>query len=150
MGFCGDADKNQVTINGQSALVLASSPNALTVLPPPDPPAGLAEVSAACGKLEAARFKVVFVTLKLEADTSPVKPGQVRMLRVGVGGTQEKILLEARNLAPDIADLEGGNPVRSASSGGEKNAAEFRVTGKKRGRFLISIRLVPVMAKPAR
>src|SRR2546428_6936509 len=34
--FCGDADANQVTIAGQPALVLASSPVALVVLPPPD------------------------------------------------------------------------------------------------------------------
>src|ERR1700736_5080076 len=33
-GFCGDADANQVTIGGQSALVLASSPTSLDVLPP--------------------------------------------------------------------------------------------------------------------
>src|SRR5882762_8178883 len=35
-GFCGDADGNQVTIAGQPAIVLASSPTALVVLPPPD------------------------------------------------------------------------------------------------------------------
>lgn len=149
-GFCGDADKNLVKIDGRPALVLASSPDALTVLPPLDPPTGLAEVSVACGMQEAAPFKVLFVTLKLEADTSPVKPGQMRTLRVGVGGTQEKISLEARNLAPDVADLEGGSPGRVSSSGGETNAAEFHVAGKKRGSFLISIRLVPVLAKPVR
>src|SRR5579859_5316402 len=33
-GFCGDADKNSVSVGGQPAFVLASSPNALTVLPP--------------------------------------------------------------------------------------------------------------------
>jgi len=149
-GFCGDADKNQVTVNGQQALVLASSPNALTILPPPEPPTGLAEVSVACGKQEAVHFKVLFVTLKLEADASPLQPGQKRTLKVNVGGTQEKIPLEARNLAPEIAELDGGNPERSSSSGGEANTAEFHVTGKKHGSFLISIRLVPAMAKPFR
>ncbi|HWZ96707.1 MAG TPA: IPT/TIG domain-containing protein [Candidatus Dormibacteraeota bacterium] len=149
-GFCGDADKNQVTINGQAALVLAASPNALTVLPPLEPPTGFTEVSVACGKQEPAQFKMLFVVLKLEADTSPLQPGQKRTLRVGVAGTQEKIQLEARNLAPDIADLEGGNPARVYSSGAPENSAEFQVTGKKRGNFLISIRLVPVMARPVR
>jgi hypothetical protein len=149
-GFCGDADKNVVTIDGQPVLVLASSPNALTILPPLDPPSGLAEVMVTCGKQEAARFKVAFVVLKLEADTSPLLPGQKRTLHVEIAGSQEKIQLEARNLAPDIAELEGGNPVRVLSSGEAANKAEFHVTGKKHGSFLISIRLIPVMAKPAR
>src|SRR5262249_45486420 len=33
-GFCGDADTNRVTIGGKLALVLASSPTSLLVLPP--------------------------------------------------------------------------------------------------------------------
>jgi hypothetical protein len=149
-GFCGDADKNEVTIGGQPALVLASSPDSLVVLPPLNPPTGLAEVSVACGKQESAQFKVLFVVLKLEADTSPLQPGQKRTLRVSVEGTKEKLQLEARNLAPDIADLADGNPMRAFSSGEAENVAEFQVTGKKRGKFLISIRLVPVMGKPVR
>ncbi len=132
-GFCGDAE-----------------PDSLVVLAPIDPPIGLTEVSVACGKQEAAGFKVLFVVLKLEADTSPLQPGQRRSLRVRVEGTQEKLQLEARNLAPDVADLVGGNPVKAVSSGEAENVAEFQVTGKKHGRFLISIRLVPVMAKPPR
>ncbi|GAC1636996.1 MAG: hypothetical protein NVS9B14_16500 [Candidatus Acidiferrum sp.] len=149
-GFCGDADKNEVKIGGQSALVLASSPDALVILPPVDAAPGFAEVSVSCGKQAAAQFKVLFVELKLEADTSALQPEQKRTLRVTVAGTQEKIPLEARNLSPEIANLVGGNVARTASSGGEANVAEFFVTGKKRGKFLISIRLVPTMAKPQR
>ena len=149
-GFCGDADKNEVTIGGQAALVLASSPHSLVILPPLDPPAAPVEVSVACAKQEPARFNLLFVALKLSADTSPLQPGQKRTLRVSVTGTQEKLQLEARNLAPDIADLAGGNPVKTFSSGDAENIAEFQVIGKKRGKFLISIRLVPVMAKAPR
>jgi hypothetical protein len=149
-GFCGDADKNEVTIAGQSALVLASSPDSLVILPPLDPPVGPSEVSVACGKQEPARFNLLLVTLKLSADTSPLQPGQKRTLRVSVVGTQEKLQLEARNLAPDIADLAGGDPVKTFSSGDAENIAEFQVIGKKRGKFLISIRLVPVVVKPPR
>ena len=148
-GFCGDADKNTVTVGGEPALVLASSPNALTVLPPLDTQPGEAEVMVSCGKQEPARFKLVLVSLRMQADTSPLQPGQERTLRVSVTGTQEKIQLEARNLAADIAELAGGNPARAFTAGGTKNSAEFKVTGKKRGNFLISIKLLPVMAKPA-
>lgn len=149
-GFCGDADKNEVMIGGQPALVLASSPNALTVLPPMDLEGGTAEVQVTCGKHQTAPIRILFVTLKLEADTSALQAGQKRTLRVSVAGTQEKIPLEARNLAPEICELSGGSPARVSSSGGAENSAEFQVTGKKHGNFLISIRLVPAMGKPQR
>ncbi|HYL86919.1 MAG TPA: hypothetical protein VE263_22030 [Candidatus Angelobacter sp.] len=76
------------------------------------------------------------------------KPGEHRTLTVRVHGTTSKIPLEARNLAPDIADLTGGNPVRASSSGEKENLARFEVTGRKNGSFLISIHLVPVLARP--
>jgi len=147
-GFCGDADKNTVTVGGQPAFVLASSPNALTILPPLDSAAGETEVTVSCGKQEQARFKLTLVSLRLEADTSPLQPGQERTLRVSVNGTREKIQLEARNLAAEVAELAGGNPARGFTSGGVENSVEFKVTGKKRGNFLISIKLLPMMIKP--
>lgn len=150
-GFCGDADANQVAIADHSALVLASSPVALTVLPPPELEPGPAKVTVSCAKRGAPAFSVAFVELELQADSSPLKRGEHRTLAVRVRGTAEKISLEARNLAPDVAELAGGNPVRRLSSGGEdENAAEFEVVGKKNGTFLISIRLVPTLGRPDR
>jgi hypothetical protein len=147
-GFCGDADANQVTIAGQPAIVLASSPTALVVLPPPDSQAGSAAVQVSCANREAAAFSVMFVGLELEADSSPLRPGEHRSLTVRVRGTTAKIALEARNLAPEIAELSGGNLVRGSSSGGAENLAKFEVLGRKNGSFLISIRLVPSLGRP--
>ncbi len=146
--FCGDADANQVTIAGQSAMVLASSPTALVVLPPPDLQPGGAVVEVSCAKRKAPPFSLTLVGLELEADASPLKPGEHRTLAVRVRGTAAKIALEARNLAPDIADLTGGNPVRASSSGGAENLAKFEVVGRTNGSFLISIRLVPFLGRP--
>lgn len=150
-GFCGDADANQVAIADHGALVLASSPVVLTVLPPAELGAGPAKVTVSCAKRDAPGFTVVFVELELQADSSPLKRGEHRTLTVRVRGTAERISLEARNLAPDVAELQGGNPVRRLSSGGEdENAAAFEVAGKKNGTFLISIRLVPALGRPDR
>ena len=146
--FCGDADANQVTIAGQSAIVLASSPAGLVVLPAPDLQAGAAEVQVSCAKRQSEAFSVTFVGLEMEADSSPLKPGEHRALTVRVRGTTSKIALEARNLAPEIAGLSGGNPVRAFSSGGADNLAKFEVLGQKNGSFLISIRLVPSPGRP--
>lgn len=146
-GFCGDADANQIMIADQSALVLASSPLSLMVLPPMELPPGPAKVKVSCAKRDAPEFTVLFVELSLQADSSPLKRGEHRTLTVRVSGTTEKISLEARNLAPDVAELVGGNPVRRFSSGEEENTARFEVVGRKNGTFLISIRLVPNLEK---
>ena len=91
---------------------------------------------------------MAFAALDLEADSSALKPGEHRALTVRVRGTTAKIALEARNLAPEIAELSGGNPMRLLSSGGAENFARFDLIGKKNGSFLISIRLVPSLARP--
>jgi hypothetical protein len=148
-GFCGDADANQVTIAGQPAMVLASSPASLVVLPPQDLQPGGAAVEISCAKHQSPAFSVTFVGLDLEADSSPLKPGEHRALTVRVRGTTAKIALEAGNLAPEVAELTGGNPVRAYSSGGAENLGKFEVVGRKNGSFLISIRLAPNLARPA-
>lgn len=147
-GFCGDADANRVTIAGQPALVLASSPAALVLLPPDELSPGPATVEISCAKRQARDFPVTFADLALKADTSPLKPGERRTLTVRVRGTTEKVSLEARNLAPRIAELAGGNPVGRLSSGGGENVAHFEVIGQKSGNFLIAIRLVPSLEAP--
>ena len=147
-GFCGDADANQITIADRGALVLASSPVSLVVLPPMELPPGPAKVKVSCAKRDAPDFAVLFVGLDLQADSSTLKQGEHRTLTVRVSGTTEKISLEARNLAPEVAELVGGNPVRRFSSGEEENVAQFEVIGRKNGTFLISIRLVPTLDRP--
>jgi hypothetical protein len=147
-GFCGDADANQVTVAGQSALVLASSPASLVVLPPAELQAGPAAVEISCAKNTAQPFLTIFIALELEADSSPLKAGEHRTLTVRVRGTNSQITLEGKNLAPEIAELTGGTAVKQASSGGPKNFAQFEVVGRKNGSFLISIRLVPQFSRP--
>jgi hypothetical protein len=147
-GFCGDADANQVSIAGQPAIVLASSPTSLVVLPPAELQPGVALLEISCAKRQSPSFSVTFVELALQADSSALKAGEHRVLAVRVRGTEAKIALEARNLAPEIAELSGGNPARASSSGGEENVAKFEVVGRKNGSFLISIRLVPSAGRP--
>jgi hypothetical protein len=105
-------------------------------------------VEVSCAKRQAAPFSVTFVGLELEADSSPLKPGEHRALTVRVRGTTAKIALEARNLAPEIAELSGGNPARASSSGGDENVAKFEVVGRQNGSFLISIRLALSAGRP--
>lgn len=146
--FCGVADANQVSISGGAALILASSPTSLVLLPPLDLPPGRASVDIACGKQNGPPLEVVFVALELKADASPLTPGVHRALTVQVRGTRGKVELEATNLAPEVAELVGGNPLRVSSSGGAENLAHYEVIGRKGGNFLISIRLLVPQSRP--
>jgi hypothetical protein len=141
-GFCGTADANHITISGEPVFVLASSPTSLVILPPADLQPGRASVDLSCRKLFGPPLEVVFVALSLEADSSPLTPGVHRILTVRVSGTREKVELEAKNLAPGIASLTGGNVVRASTSGDWENLAHFEVIGRKRGSFQIAIRLL--------
>ncbi len=147
-GFCGDADANRVTIGGIPALVLASSPAYLAVLPPLEMDPGPASVQVRCGQKTSDAFTVVFVALELEAKSSTLAPGEHRTLQVHITGSVSKISLEARNLAPEIADLKGGAVVRANSTGGKENTASFELSGKQRGSFVISIRLLSPPSTP--
>jgi hypothetical protein len=147
-GFCGDADANHVTIGGYPALVLASSPAYLAALPPEDLHAGPAEVKVSCGQKTSAAFTLNFVALELEASNAALAPGEHRPVMARVKGSALKVNLEARNLAPDVAELQGGAFVRALSSGGENNVAKFELVGKQRGSFVISIRLVSPTGAP--
>lgn len=147
-GFCGDADTNRITVAGQPALVLAASPATLIVLPPANLNPGPAKIELTCVKRAAPAFSINFVELELEADSSPLTPGKHRALSVHVRGTASKVTLEARNLAPDIAELAGGNPARVTTPGGTDNSARFDLVGRTKGNFLVSIRLIPFMGLP--
>jgi len=113
------------------------------VLPPPDLEPGRAEIEVSCAKQPASRFSITFLDLSLNADSSPLAPGERRTLTVNVRGTAAKVPLEAHNLSPRVAELGGGNPARASSSGGAENAAHFELIGRERGNFQISVRLLP-------
>ena len=147
-GFCGDADRNTVGIGARKGLVLAASPKSLLVLPPQELGVGPEEVSIACGKEVSRAFHVTFVSLTLDAEGGALAPEQHRTLKVHIQGTTAKVMVEARNLAPEVVELTGGKSVKSISSGGEENQAEFQITGKQHGNMLISMRLVPLMTAP--
>jgi hypothetical protein len=147
-GFCGDADANHVTIGGLPALVLASSPLSLAVLPPLDLEPGPAQVKLTCGQKVTEPFTMVFVRLALETSSGTLAPGERRALVVRAWGTSEKVNLEARNLAPDVAELVGGATVRASTSGGSNNMAKFELAGKTHGSFVISIRLLAPLSPP--
>jgi hypothetical protein len=142
-GFCGQADENRVQVGGKAGLVLASSPAYLIVLPPEDLAPGTSPVEISCGQQSSGPFSVSFVELSVEANSSPLAPGEHRALTVRIHGSDSKVPLQARNLAPAVASLAGGNGGQIASTGGADNIARFDLIGKARGSFAVAIQVVP-------
>jgi hypothetical protein len=147
-GFCGVADANRVTFDNQPGFVLAASPAYLAVIPPADMNPGPSQVQVTCGQKTDQPFIVVLVALDLEASSAPLTPGEHRTLTVHVKGSTAKVSLEARNLAPGVAELQGGVSARAVSSGGAENTARFELVGKQHGSFVISIRLISPATPP--
>jgi hypothetical protein len=150
-GFCGEADWNKVMMGGLPGLVIAASPASLAVVPSPEQAPGPASVEIACGQKKLQPFTVVFVNLELEANSAPLAPGEHRQVMVRIKGSTAKLRLEARNLAPDVAELPGGGKtMRMMSTGSAENVAKLELIGKTKGSFVISIRLVAVPEMPQR
>ena len=147
-GFCGDADSNQVMMGDKQTIVLASSPVSMTVLAPLEQQNGAVTVKVSCGKQTAPEFSITLVSLELKADSAAMTPGEKRVLTVQVHGSAARVTLEARNLAPEMASLNEKVLVRATSSGGAENIVRFELLGKKRGNFMISIRLIPSLFTP--
>jgi len=139
-----------VTVGGQPALVLAASPSALTVLPPLDSPTGTTEVSVTCGKQEPATIQIDSDRVEIGSGWFTAAAGTKASSSRQRDGNAGESSAGSAELGPEIAELAGGNPARVFSSGEPGNQAEFQVTGRQRGNFLISIRLVPALMKPLR
>ena len=109
-GFCGDADKNIVQVNGRTALVLAASSESMIILPPEELEPGPADVTAACNTGPASLAHLTFLALSLAADNTPLQPGQKRTLSVRIAGTQEKVkVLAIQEIARNMKEVRARN-----------------------------------------
>ncbi len=143
VGFRGEADVNHVTLAEQPALVLAASPVALVLLPGPRATVGPTQLLIEVGGRSPGPLPVTLVSLELTAPTKQFAQGEKGKLTVHVHGTSQRLVIEARNLTPDVIELPRGNVQRVTSSGGPLNVAEIELQGVRVGDFSLSVRLVP-------
>lgn len=142
-GFRGEADANRALLGDQPALVLAASPVALVLLPAPRTPEGPTQLVIEVGGRSPGPTPVTLVSLEVSATKKQLAPGEKGYLTMRVRGTDQRLVIEARNLAPEVVELTRGNLQRVTSSGGALNRAEIEMTGVRAGDFSISVRLVP-------
>jgi hypothetical protein len=143
-GFQGDAGANHVTLGGKAALVAAASTIALVVIPAPGLDAGPAQFTVESDGRSSGPLPVTLVSLELSASKERLAAKESGVLTVRVRGSSEPLVVEVRNLSPDLVALASGAVQQVTTSGGEDNTAEVKMRGLRPGDFLISARLVPL------
>lgn len=142
-GFRGEADANHAKLNGRPVLVLAASPVALVLLPGPRAAEGPAQLVIEAGGRSAVPVTVTLVSCELTGPKKQLAPGEKGKLTVHVRGTDQRLVMEARNLTPHVMEMPRGNLQRVTSSGGADNYAEIEMLGVRVGDFSVGVRIVP-------
>jgi len=142
-GFRGDANSVQVMLGSQPALVLASSPLSLVLLPHPRLKPGAAQLVLEVAGRSPGPVPITLVSLDILPLENALKPGEKGALTVRVRGTDQRLVIEARNQTPEVIQFQRGNVLRVPSSGGVVNDALIEIHALKAGDFSITARLVP-------
>ncbi len=142
-GFQGDAGADRVTLGGKAALVVAASTIALVVIPAPGLDAGPAQFTVESDGRSSGPLPVTLVSLELSASKERLAAKESGVLTVRVRGSSEPLIVEVRNLSPDLVALASGALQQVTTSGGEDNTAQVKMRGVRPGDFSISARLVP-------
>lgn len=146
-GFRGEVDGTRAWIRERLALVLAASPVALVILPPPGLEPGPAEFVLEAARARSDPVTLTLVALEITAKKSTLAPNEKGRLRIGVRGSGQRLELEVRNLTPELVSLEDdAEAVRVHTRGGSNNYAEVNLLGKAPGEFSVSARLLPALA----
>jgi hypothetical protein len=141
-GFRGAADSNQVYLNDDACLVVASSPVSLVVLPGPRVPVGNANLHITVAGIDAGQFPVSAVLLEFSGPAEAVNAGSSGRLILRAHGTTEPLILEVRNGSPGVIQLSKGNIQRLKTSGGDENIAPVEVKFVTGGNYSVSARLL--------
>lgn len=146
-GFRGEADQDVVSVGGEFAVVLASSPVSLVAVPAPETPIGTENVVVQVGGNARAETLSV-VDLRLFTDTTDITPGKKLNVTVRALGTERPLELEIRNLSPGTIKLPDHGAITVRTRGGPENAAMFSIQGIAAGGFSLAANLVARFGPP--
>lgn len=141
-GFRGDAESNHVTLGGQPALVLASSPECIVVLAPAQSMPGATVVSVKTPDHERTGTTAL-VSLQYESALPPLAAQKKSRLRVVAEGTRQPVLIRVHNETPGVLQFAHGDDQIARTSGGEINVADFEVDAIRSGNYSFRAQVVP-------
>jgi hypothetical protein len=146
-GFRGDAIGNRVQFHRDSALVLAASPRSLVILLGPRTDPGASELEIAVDQASARRT-VIALAVEFDAAGQSLAPATKSKLTVRVRGTDQPVLLQIQNLAPDVLQFLHGNDERSKTHAGVDNSALIDVRPVHEGDFSFRVRILSAQPQP--
>lgn len=141
-GFHGDADRNQVELDGKSAFVLAVSPTELVILASARTTPGTVQLAVKTGASEASA-EVTIVDVSTETMGGGVRPGKKAKLVLHVSRTTQSVGLDVRNMSPEIVEFKHGDREHVRTRGGTDNSATVEVKGLRAGEFWYAVTLEP-------
>jgi len=141
-GFRGEADANRVTMNGDRALVVASSPECLVVLPSPRATPGAAKLTVNSSGSDRSATTTL-VSLQFEAPQIAPVPGQRSELTVHVEGSDAPLNVTIQNETPGVLEFLKGDTQEVKTTGGSRNVAQVQVGAIRSGDYSFSARLIP-------
>jgi len=141
-GFHGDADRNQVELDGKRAFVLAASPTELVILASSKAVPGSVRLAVKTGKSEASA-QTALVDVLSDAIRDNVRPGKKGKLVLRITGTTQSVGLDVQNMSPEIVAFKHGARAHVRTSGGTDNSATIEVKGLRAGNFSYAATLEP-------
>jgi hypothetical protein len=140
-GFTGDIAKDSVTINGDTAFIVAASPECLVALPQSRTLIGSAkiQVDSTGGSLTATAN---LVALDFQPPSPPLVPGHKGKLLVRAEGTSNALRIIAENASPDVIHFVRGEAQQLRTSGGAQNVVPIEVQGVRSGDFSFHARIL--------
>jgi len=139
-GFRGDAEADRVHINGEPALVLASSPECLVVIASPKAAPGPAKVSVETPTAQREEMSTL-VALDFEPPKPALTPGKKGWLTVRVRGSEQPLHIVVQNETPGVLQFEKGDAQEVTTSGGAQNTAQIKVEAIRSGDFSFDARI---------
>jgi hypothetical protein len=141
-GFRGDADANRVTMNDDRALIVASSPECLVVLPSPRAVPGVAKLTVGSSGTQR-NATTTLVSLQFEAPQATPVPGQRSELTVHVEGSDAPLALTIQNETPGVLEFLKGDTQEVRTTGGSRNIAQVQTTAVRSGDYSFNAKLIP-------
>lgn len=141
VGFHGDAEQNRVQINGDYALVVASSPECLEVVAGPKTQPGPATLSVR-GSTGPKEASTELVSFSFEPPDPPLMPDEKGWLALHVAGSEKRLNVLVKNDGPGVIHFEKGDTQELTTTGGAENTAQIRVEAVRSGDFSFHAQLL--------
>jgi hypothetical protein len=140
-GYRGDVDADHVTLNGDTAFVLAASPECMVILASPRAIPGPAKISIETPDAQWTATTTL-VSLHFDPPLPPLVPENKSKLVLHVQGSDQVLRVSVENKTPGVLRFVRGDRQALLTSGGPQNSAEVEVKAIRTGDYSFHARIL--------